>query len=46
MAYFDTNLCIKGDGKCNDPSMCWDFTVFKGTDFASLNSIYANLDAV
>ena len=38
-AYFDNNLCNKGDGKCNDPSICWDFTVFKGINFASLNSI-------
>ena len=37
--YFDNNLCNKGDGKCNDPSICWDFTVFKGINFASLNSI-------
>ena len=21
-AYFDNNLCNKGDGKCNDPSVC------------------------
>ena len=28
-AYFDNNLCNKGDGKCNDPSICWDFTVFR-----------------
>ena len=21
MAYFDNNLCNKGDGKCNDPSI-------------------------
>ena len=21
-AYFDINLCNKGDGKCNDPSIC------------------------
>ena len=21
-AYFDNNLCNKGDGKCNDPSIC------------------------
>ena len=21
-AYFDDNLCNKGDGKCNDPSSC------------------------
>ena len=20
--YFDNNLCNKGDGKCNDPSIC------------------------
>ena len=38
-AYFDNNLCNKGDGKCNDPSICWDFTVFKGINFTSLNSI-------
>ena len=38
-AYFDNNLCNKGDGKCNDPSICWDFTVFKGINFVGLNSI-------
>ena len=38
-AYFDNNLCNKGDGKGNDPSICWDFSVFKGINFASLNSI-------
>ena len=38
-AYFDNNLHNKGDGKCNDPSICWDFTVFKDINFASLNSI-------
>ena len=31
--YFDNKL------KCNDPSICWDFTVFRGINFASLNSI-------
>ena len=36
--YFDNNLCNKGDGKCNDPPICWGFTVFKGINFASLNS--------
>ena len=29
MAYFDNILCNEGDGKCNDPSICWDFTVSK-----------------
>ena len=38
-AYFDNTLCNKGDEKCNDPSISWDFTVFKGMIFASLNSI-------
>ena len=38
-ANFSNNLCRKGDGKCNDPSICWDFTVFKVDNFASLNSI-------
>ena len=33
MAYFGNNLCNKGDGKCNDISICWDFTVFKGINF-------------
>ena len=37
-AYFDNNLCKKGAGKCNDPSICWDFIIFKGINFASLNS--------
>ena len=46
MVYFDNNLCNNGDEKCNDPSICWDFTVFKGINFASFNSIEANLDAV
>ena len=36
---FDNNLCNKGDGKSNDPSICSHFTVFKGINFASLNSI-------
>ena len=45
-AYFDNNLCNKGDGKCNDLSICWDFIVFKGINFASLDSIEANLDVV
>ena len=30
MAYFDNNLFNKRDEKYNDPSICWDFTVFKG----------------
>ena len=29
----------KGDGKGNDSSICWDLTVFKGINIASLNSI-------
>ena len=33
---FDNNFCNKGDGKCNDSSICWDFTAFKGINFASL----------
>ena len=37
--YFDNNLCNKGDGKCNDPSICWDFTVLRGINFTSLNSV-------
>ena len=45
-ACFDNNLCIKGDRKCNDSSICWDFSVFNGSNVASLNSILANLDAV
>ena len=24
--YFDNNLCTKGDGKCNDPSMILKFS--------------------
>ena len=38
-AHFDNNLCNKGDGKCHDPSIFLDFTVFKGINFASLNSV-------
>ena len=36
---FDNTLCNQEDGKCSDPLICWDFTVSKGFNFASLNSI-------
>ena len=36
---FDNALCNQEDGKCSDPLICWDFTVSKGFNFASLNSI-------